>query len=149
MDAFQFKAANDRVPDNLLEYDIEKCGWGKGRNIVLCTDTLLGGAKNFKLLRETTPAAGMSMGEIKRTYGATMLHELSHVYDAVDIPGGYDYEGVVSLRSAAESGRNRAFPGKNADSYALFGVAVATQDSTPPMDSFDWSTGHAVNVAFS
>ncbi|KAK6416408.1 hypothetical protein LTR95_017456, partial [Oleoguttula sp. CCFEE 5521] len=121
MDAFQFLSANEQEPDT-RDWDTNHCGWSDGRNIALCTDTLPGGAKDFKLLSETTPAAGKSMGEFKRTYGATMLHELSHVYGTEDKKNGYDFDGVVSLRSNAESGTNRDFPGKNADSYAIFGT---------------------------
>ena len=46
MDAFQFLSADDRAPES-RSWDTQHCGWGEGRNIALCTDTLPGGAKDF------------------------------------------------------------------------------------------------------
>ncbi|KAL5371765.1 hypothetical protein DPSP01_014027 [Paraphaeosphaeria sporulosa] len=125
---------------NADEYaDDKSVGFADGNNLVVCPVALPGGKANIKTLADLNPKAGDPIATYRYTYEFQLVHELAHVVGAErDIK--YGMPDCTQLARGATNAAPSDTPANNADSWALFALAVSDV-SSPPMSDFDWTGG--------
>ncbi|KAF2451007.1 hypothetical protein P171DRAFT_516748 [Karstenula rhodostoma CBS 690.94] len=117
--------------------DDRSVGFADGNNLVICPKALPGGT--VKSLVDQKPQAGDPIATYRYTYEFQLVHELAHVVGAA-FDHKYGMPDCTQLARDAASGTSSQRPADNADSWALFALAVSDV-SSPPMSDFDWTGG--------
>ncbi|MDI1487369.1 MAG: hypothetical protein OHK93_006638 [Ramalina farinacea] len=113
-----WSAANNLNHDQYIT-ETQTCGFQEGHNIVVCDKSFAGG---FQPLTSYEPQAGQNLECAKSTWGAMMVHELSHVFGTRDGGDVYAY-GFDAAHQIAEAGGARGItPLGFADTFSLFAL---------------------------
>ena len=103
-----------------------QCGFQVGHNIVVCPDSLPGGSKGFQALSGYEPAGGQNLECAKSTWGAMMVHELSHIFGTRDggIHYAYGFQPATQIATDAGNGQGNGgiTPLTFADTFSLFAL---------------------------